>query len=301
MTSSEAKFRDYQRAYLEQQGLRFRSTRLAVPDVGYTVEALEAGEGEPLLLLHGGGGLADDWAPLAARLQDRFRLIMPYLPGHGPSGAFDFTGVDLRRFSSQFLRAVTQSLGLGTTGIVANSIGGYWALAYAVDHPTDVNHLVLAGAPAGFETRVPSYFRMMTMPGLGPLMGRMSRFFSCGKVRQMLGGFVVARTDSLPEAYTDLAWAALRLPGAGESYRSMMRSFNGKMRDIRIEAAHVGAPLLFLWGEKDCFGPPTQAEALCASRENASVERIPGAGHFPWFDEPDRVARLTADFLTEQR
>lgn len=78
-----AKFMDCQAKWFELCGVPVQSRRVVLPDLGITAGLLEAGQGEPLLLLHGGGGLADDWAPLAAQLQDQFPCSWSISPAMG--------------------------------------------------------------------------------------------------------------------------------------------------------------------------------------------------------------------------
>ena len=77
-------------------GLRPRSRWVQLPSV--RLRALELGEGDPVLLLHGFSLGPTHWAPLAARLPGR-RLVMLEMPGHGQSGGVDFRDVDLRAWS----------------------------------------------------------------------------------------------------------------------------------------------------------------------------------------------------------
>ena len=59
-------------------------------------------------------------------------------------------------------------------------------------------------------------------------------------------------------------------------------------------------PTAFLWGERDAFGPPEQGEAIAVRNPNLRVIRIPGAGHLPWIDQPERVVREIVLFLASE-
>jgi pimeloyl-ACP methyl ester carboxylesterase len=56
-------------------------------------------------------------------------------------------------------------------------------------------------------------------------------------------------------------------------------------------------PTLLVWGERDAWGSPKEGEALVASHPNLRLVRIPAAGHFPWFEDPETVIAELQRFL----
>lgn len=283
-------------------GLQPRSRLINLSDPAVQAHLLEMGAGGPLVLIHGGGGTAGDWAPLAARLAAEHHLYLLEMPGHGLSAPVDFEGADVRAYAARFLHGVLAELGLTRADFVANSIGGYWTLAFALAHPDRVNRIVLAGAPGGFESRVPPVFRLIPAWGMGRLLLALATRASRAMCRRTLC-VAVAHPDRMPDEYIDTVWHAARLPGRMLSYRSMVRQLSpfpgpSRMAPIRSEVCRLRAPVLFIWGGSDAFGAPGHVQEILGKMPAGRLEMVPGAGHFPWMDEPALVASLVRGFLT---
>lgn len=262
---------------------------------GGETQAIEAGAGEPLLLVHGGMGNAANWAPLMARLARTRRVIAVDRPGHGLASTFDYRGVDMWRHAAAFLTEIADALGLGTLDVAANSMGGMWATALAEAHPERVRHLVLVGAPAGSQRWIPPKVGVLAWPVVGSLVGAMVRRGSPEGTRSFWRGVIVAHPERLSEELLLFeTLAARRNVGV---WLSLVRNF-GSVRGVRpryLVEAHlrrVAAPVTFVWGERDGFDSPKRGRQLAAATIRPGVVVvIPDAGHLPWIDEPDLVAR----------
>ncbi|MFL5689774.1 MAG: alpha/beta fold hydrolase, partial [Chloroflexota bacterium] len=160
-----------QTAHLDRE-LDGWSTRSVTWSGGET-QVIEAGAGEPLLLVHGGMGNAADWASLMNRLATSRRVIAVDRPGHGLATPFDYRGVDLWRHAGGFLREVLDGLGLETVDVAGNSMGGMWSIALAEAHPERVRHLILIGAPAGSKRSIPMKVGVLAWPVAGLLIAKM--------------------------------------------------------------------------------------------------------------------------------
>ena len=120
------------------------------------------GEGPPLLLVHGYGGAAWNWAELAPRLTGR-RLLVPDLPGHGASGALP-AAPTLAGFADA-LGAVCDAEGLAEVDVVGHSLGGVVGLRLAERRPELVRRLVLAAA-AGISSSSRAGEVLITLAGV---------------------------------------------------------------------------------------------------------------------------------------
>ena len=128
-------------------GVQVASRRVRLADPPVAVRVLAAGEGPPLVLVHGSGMSASTWAPLIPYLGAR-RLIAFDLPGFGLSDAFDYRGRPLRAHAVAQLTSLLDALDLERVPIVGTSLGGMWALCLAVDAPDRVSALASLGVPA---------------------------------------------------------------------------------------------------------------------------------------------------------
>jgi 3-oxoadipate enol-lactonase len=120
-------------------------------DDGSSIHYLERGRGEPLLLIHGLGCSGADWAFQVAALEDRFRLIIPDLPGSGhsspPRSEYTIAG-----FANAMWRLMDH-LKIRRTNIVGFSLGGAVALEMATLRPTCVPKLGLINSLATYRPR----------------------------------------------------------------------------------------------------------------------------------------------------
>jgi pimeloyl-ACP methyl ester carboxylesterase len=120
-----------------------KSGRIPVNGVDYYYEV--AGEGEPLLLLHGGLGSIDMYAPLLPRFTEGREVIAVDLHGHGRT-TLGNRPIDLVDIGDD-LAAILTELGYGQVDVLGYSFGGGAALRLAVQHPDHVRRLVIASAP----------------------------------------------------------------------------------------------------------------------------------------------------------
>jgi 2-succinyl-6-hydroxy-2,4-cyclohexadiene-1-carboxylate synthase len=113
---------------------------------------IEAGAGQPMLLLHGFTGCAENWAEVMHLLVQRFRVIALDLPGHGLTQApDDVTQFSLTLVSQQI--AVFIHLIIGTpVHLLGYSMGGRLALHVALELPAQVKTLTLESASPGLQT-----------------------------------------------------------------------------------------------------------------------------------------------------
>jgi pimeloyl-ACP methyl ester carboxylesterase len=239
---------------------------------GIDTAVLQAGEGDPLVYLHGGGTAFgfDQLLPLT----ERFRVVLPFHPGFGASE--DDPSVDsLHDYHLHYLDLFDQ-LGLDELSLVGESMGGCIAAWFAIEQPRRVRRLVLI-APFGlYVPDHPStdFFSIPDEEVPAHLIADMS----------VLEGAPGPTPEFLADRYreaTSLARVAWRSPYDRKLPKWLHR---------------VAAPTLLVWGESDRLHPVGQAAAWAELIPGAEVRTFPGLGHLPLFESRDAVDAV-ADFV----
>jgi 2-hydroxy-6-oxonona-2,4-dienedioate hydrolase len=269
-------------------------------------QVFELGSGSPLLYVHGGLGGAYELVPILASVAKNHRVFAVDRPGHGLADPFDYRGVDLRDHGRTFLRDVVNVLELPTLDVVANSLGAFLSVVFALDAPGRVSRLVLVGAPFGIARRPPLPMLPIGFPLIGQPLGRylFSNATRDGS-RKFWGQVIVKHPERVDDLMLDVDVAHTRRNV--ESMLSLIaciadwRRLGYRRKFILGERwGALTTPTLLIWPEHDAFGSPEEGEALVATNPNIHLVRVPGAGHNAWFDDPDTVVAEIERFLPTQ-
>ena len=207
----------------------------------------------------------------------------------------DYRSVDYRSAAADWVLDIVESIEAKRIDLVGNSMGGYFAMAFAIAHPERVRRLVLLGAPVGLNRGgIPLFLRLWGNPIIGPLVGSIRITDPEAWRRQVFGG-LVAHPEAVPREMLTMAIAADAIPGADLAAHSMLRkvlNMRGVRPDImlRRNMAHLRVPTLFGWGDRDGYAPPSSGQSLARQMPHARLEIIADAGHIPRLDQPNAVA-----------
>ena len=249
-----------------------------------------------VVFLHGLGASKISWLPSLPPLAERYRLIVPDLPGHGESDKprTDYTP----RYYARIVRRLLESVGAESVVIVGNSMGGRIALEVAVRSPDRVAGLALLGpAVPGFRVRYVLGFSRVIPTELGAIPFPM---------RERWMGLVLRRLFANPEAISEEA----RLAAADEFIRiyatpAARMAFFDSMRHIVMEQPkpfwdrvnRIRVPALVIWGEQDRLVPVRHAAKLSDALRQSELVVMPNVGHVPQFEAVRDTNRLLARFL----
>ena len=286
-------------------GVQATSRRVILADPLVAVRVLEAGEGPPLVLVHGSGMSASTWAPLMPYLGS-YRLIGFDLPGFGLSDAFDYGGRLLRAHAVAQLTSLLDALDLERVPIVGTSLGGMWALCLAVDAPNRVAAVGSLGVPA---VALPGMhgdpgFTALSTPGLRHLVARIGSPSVATTRRAMARGVIgPGAAKRAPEGFFEVVHEGMHQPGfrmAMLSHMWLALRF-GRPRPENFlsdtELRQLAVPVLMIWGDADPYGGPEIGQRACALMPDARLEVIPGR-HAPFLDDPERCGALIDDLVS---
>jgi pimeloyl-ACP methyl ester carboxylesterase len=237
---------------------------------------LVAGTGDPVLFLHGAGGLV--WDPFLEALAAGHTVHAVEHPGAGDSDALThLPGIwELVLFYDELL----DGLGLDTVAVVGHSFGGMVAAELAANSPRRVSRLVLI-APIGLwrdDAPIPDIAGIPpeTLPQLmladpsGPLAALMTP--PADDPRALLEAAV--RMASV----LHFIWP---IPDKG----------------LRRRIHRVAAPTLLVWGERDRLVPPVYADEFAGLLRDSATVLVPDAGHLPQLEQPNHVREAVLRFL----
>ena len=275
---------------------RFIETR-----AGRRVHLLEFGEGPPVLYLHGTNTSSLSLLPVLERLR-AVRAIAADRPGFGLSEPVRAPRGRFRKAAVEFVDEIADALGLGTFAIAGNSMGGTWALWYALARPDRVSRLALLGsAPLLPGTRPPLPLRAMATPVIGEVLARVMKP-SAKMVVRLLSSMgekdTIVRYPDLIESVV----AAGRDPVASDANLAELREvispigFRSAMRVSPEDLRRLRVPTLLIWGDHDPVGAVEVAQATARLIPEAQLELLP-AGHVPYLGHPERVSDLLSEFV----
>jgi pimeloyl-ACP methyl ester carboxylesterase len=265
---------------------------------GVRLHYLIAGQGDPVVLLHGYAQTSHMWLPLIAKLARTRTVIAPDLRGIGESG----TPPDgyTKATMAEDIHALMQSLGLKRIRIVGHDIGLMVAYAYAARYPAEVDRIVLMDAflpgvgnwPDVWLLRDLWHFHFYGETPLALVAGRERTYFE-----HFWNDFAADRNHSVPEADRQLYAKVYGRPGGMRAGFEVFRAFERDAEDFaRFALQPLTMPMLVLTGEKASGDGLIRQARLVASNVEGVVIR--GSGHWLMEEAPDQVIPRLVEFLT---
>ncbi|MGH2794978.1 MAG: alpha/beta fold hydrolase [Actinomycetota bacterium] len=229
-----------------------------------------SGEGEPLILLHGGMMTAETFDMQTPALASKYKVYLPERRGHGrtPDVEGPFTFEAMANDTIAFMDAV----GLDSANLVGWSDGAIVAMTVAVRRPERVRKLVYIG-------------ERVTRDGLRPEAIEALNAMTLETAPPMAQQLYAVSPDG-PEHFP-VVFEKLKTLWVGES--------GLELSDLKA----VTAPALVLLGDDDLITPEHGA-AVQRALPDAQLAVVPGASHALVFEKPDLVNRLILDFLGDQ-
>jgi pimeloyl-ACP methyl ester carboxylesterase len=253
---------------------------------GLRVAYRRAGQGVPLVLLHGGLGDSREWRRQLEGLADEFTVVAWDAPGCG--GSEDPPAAWRLPDYADCLAGLIQALELGRPHVGGLSWGGGLALELYRRHPQVPRSLVLASAYAGWAGSLPAELVAERLErGL-----REAELPPAQWVRGYLPGLF---TDAAPAELVDEALAMMLQVRPG-GMRPMLQGF--AEADLREVLPRIQVPTLLLYGDADRRSPPeVVARDLHARIPSSRLVVMPGVGHQCDMEAPDRFNAEVRSFL----
>lgn len=255
---------------------------IAIRDGMFSADLRQAGSGEPLLFLHGAGGLHE--GAYLDLLAERFTVYAPSHPGFGSSEGIEHIDdvIDL----ALYYHDVMDALGIESAHVVGHSMGGMLAAELAALCPHRVRRLVLAN-PVGLwrdDAPVLDFFTLspeQTLP------------YTWHDPQSPL----IAESFPVPEAMEDRVEMLFQRMQSLATASKFLWPIPDKGLKRRIH--RIQSPTLIVWGESDGLVSASYAEDFQSGIRDSRVAIVPECGHFPMFEKRDEFVALVTGFLTQ--
>jgi pimeloyl-ACP methyl ester carboxylesterase len=233
---------------------------------GFRIRYTEAGDGPPLVHLHGAGGL--QLTPAHDLLCRTFRVIAFEMPGFGASPE-NVRTQNMPDLATTMVKA-TEAMGLDRFNLMGTSFGGKVALWLVAQHAALVRALVLE-APAAIRPR-----------GTQPVSGTPHE--------------IASRLYAHPERMPDLPATD---PSQAAQTLKLVQRLRGPERDKTLEDRlhDVTTPTLVVFGTLDSVIPPATGRIYKEMMSNAHLVFVYDAGHAIAAERPEAFAEVVLDFL----
>ena len=254
---------------------------VAVRDGMFQAHMEQGGSGDPLLYLHGSGGLEE--GEHLDMLAERFTVYAPHHPGFGPTEGLDH--IDDIIDMALYYHDVMDALGLESAHVVGYSLGGMLAAEIASLCSHRVRRLVLASAVGFWHDEAPVLdFMAMPPDQLLPYI------------------FHDPESGAIQKAFTVPEGADAMM----EALFKRMQSFTaaGKFlwpipdRGLKRRIHRIKAPTLILWGESDGLVPASYAEDFKSAIPDSRVAILKEASHMLMYEQTEQFVSAIVDHLS---
>ncbi len=246
---------------------------------------LEGGTGAPLLLLHGFGADKDNFTRVARLLTPHYRVLIPDHIGFGESShpqEADYTPPA----QAERLHALMQQLGITQIHLGGSSMGGHIAMTYAAAHAAEVQSLWLLDPGGAWKSSPKSELtKVIETTGKNPLMANTPEEYSA------IFHFVMTKPPFIPRPILDvMAQARIKNFALEEKIFTQLRNDS-----VEERVNGLTTPALIVWGVDDRAINVGSAEVLHKLMPKSEVLLMPGVGHLPMVEVPERAAK---DYLS---
>lgn len=265
---------------------------------GIRTPVIEAGPSDAdsaAVFVHGNPGSADDFLALVEAAGRHGRAIAMDMPGFGRADTPDDWPATVADYGWH-LAALLDHLGVARAHLVLHDFGGPWGMSWLADHPDRAGSLLLVNTVAMPGYRWHRLARGWRTPRVGEaLMASTTRSVFVAMLKE-------GNPRPIPSPHVDRMWEHFD-DGTRRTVLALYRDTDPEVLDAL--AARVGAavpsrlPVQVVWGDRDPYMSPKQAERLREVFPQAGFTRIRDAGHWPFLTHSDVTNPVIVDWLAD--
>jgi pimeloyl-ACP methyl ester carboxylesterase len=260
-----------------QQTIYKKRVKISGLDVNY----FTGGDGEPLVIIHGGGDGAKSWLENIQELSKHYNVYIPDLPGFGDSQSIN-NKFSLPEYVS-FVEEFTNALDLGPFYLVGHSIGGGIALHYAFRHPDKVSALVLVNSFC-----------------LGKEIALWVRILSASALCHSLGQLALAILKAV-KWLAHQFWAPFHLANMLSNVKldmgRTMTNLKGQSSALQDRLPQLTMPTLVVWGARDIIVPTHHAYSASKAIPDCQLHIFEDCGHSAYKQRIPEFSQVVTRFL----
>jgi len=252
------------------------------------IHYLEAGVGEPLLLIHGIGQSLYTWRHLFAELSENYRVIAVDLPGHGYSSRPDRFAYSMDEMAA-LLDAFLEAKGIQSAHMMGFSTGAVYML-HLINRYSDRVANCIAIAPGGISKHMPKLYHQLK--GAGAVFAR--NLFTASDVRRILNDAVndpsVFAEQDIKQYYEPIADGITR-----ESLMYAVQNFDMKgVAELLHESDHE---VLCIWGDGDRYHPASGSVYFQNVLQYGRYYMVKHAGHLVQEEAPGKLLEIVFSYI----
>jgi pimeloyl-ACP methyl ester carboxylesterase len=245
------------------------------------------GSGKPVMFVHGFGEDGNVWNHQAEYLKDKFKLIIPDLPGSGRSARIDDLTMEAL---AEVLHSIIHEENIDTCTVVGHSMGGYVVLALMEKYRNHVNAFGLFHSTAYADSEEKKAIRKKGIEFIKQhgafefLKTTTPNLFSADSKKEVPGkidGFIAGLSRFSPDTLTAYYQAMMERP------------------DRTHVLKNVKTPVLFIMGEQDNAVPLPDTLQQCHLPEKCYIHILKKSGHMGMMEEADKANRILDEFLLQ--
>lgn len=269
----------------KQAGLELKQITVADHDIHYLTGGPE--NAPVLLMLHGYAANKDNWVRFAAQFSDRYRVLIPDLPGFGDSSRLTEQSYDINS-QVERLQAFVDALKLPRFHLLGNSMGGMLSAAYSLEHPDKVLSLGLLNS-AGVKE-----------PELSPRSkawaeGRNILLLESSEDLDRLFALAFNHPPAMPQIAKDyVAQKALEQKDFNEK---VARDLTKQPYELDDKLGQIHTSSLVIWGDSDRIIDVSSAQVFEQGLPESTTIIMEDTGHLPMLERPKKTAKHYQQFL----
>lgn len=255
----------------------------------------EAGSGEAVIMLHGGGPGAGGWSNYSRNIgpfvDAGLRVILMDCPGFNKSDPIVCTEAR-GTVNAMAVKGLMDALKIDRAHLVGNSMGGGSALKFALDYPERLGRLVLMGpGGAGLSAMMP-----LPLEGIKHL-NRLFRNPSLEGLRAMTEVFVYDQSR-ITEELIEGRFAAMMRDDGLHLKNWVASAAKAALEDLSPRFPQISAKTLCTWGRDDRFLPLDNGLKIVFGIPDSRLHVFSKCGHWAQWEHADEFNRLVIDFVT---